>query len=239
MGRNCSYKVNEKSDFYFTFSVDSAIFVGRGKQAKIVMKITDAKFVASCSSVADKPKLSLPEFAFIGRSNVGKSSLINFLTGCKGLAHTSAKPGKTLSINHFIINDSWYLVDLPGYGYARVSKEMREKLEKMIDGYVLTSSDMMLLFVLLDSRHDLLKNDLDFLIKLGNEGVPFSIVFTKCDKLGRDSLAAQVEKNKQALLEYWEELPPVFLTSTVDATGREEILDYIDEILKNHKTNNN
>jgi GTP-binding protein len=239
MGRNCSYKVNEKSDFYFTFSVDSAIFVGRGKQAKIVMKITDAKFVASCSSVADKPKLSLPEFAFIGRSNVGKSSLINFLTGCKGLAHTSAKPGKTLSINHFIINDSWYLVDLPGYGYARVSKEMREKLEKMIDGYVLTSPDMMLLFVLLDSRHDLLKNDLDFLIKLGNEGVPFSIVFTKCDKLGRDSLAAQVEKNKQALLEYWEELPPVFLTSTVDATGREEILDYIDEILKNHKTNNN
>ena len=200
------------------------------------MRIAGAKFVASCSSVADKPKLSLPEFAFIGRSNVGKSSLINFLTGCKGLAHTSAKPGKTLSINHFIINDSWYLVDLPGYGYARVSKETRLKLESMIDDYVLNSPDMMLLFVLLDSRHDLLKNDLDFLIKLGSEGVPFSIVFTKCDKLGKVALAAQVEKNKQALLEYWESLPPVFMTSTVDESGREEILDYIDEILKT--TNN-
>lgn len=200
------------------------------------MRIAGAKFVASCSSVADKPKLSLPEFAFIGRSNVGKSSLINFLTGCKGLAHTSSKPGKTLSINHFIINDSWYLVDLPGYGYARVSKETRQKLESMIDDYVLNSPDMMLLFVLLDSRHDLLKNDLDFLIKLGSEGVPFSIVFTKCDKLGKVALAAQVEKNKQALLEYWESLPPVFMTSTVDESGREEILDYIDEILKT--TNN-
>lgn len=201
------------------------------------MKIAEAKFVASCSSVADKPKLSLPEFAFIGRSNVGKSSLINFLTGRKGLAHTSAKPGKTLSINHFIINDSWYLVDLPGYGYARVSKETREKIEKMIDGYVLTSPEMMVLFVLLDSRHDLLRNDLDFLLKLGEEGVPFAVVFTKCDKLGSGALEAQVEKNKQALLEYWETLPPVFTTSTIDATGREELLDYIDEVLTNHKTN--
>ncbi len=201
------------------------------------MKIAEAKFVASCSSVADKPKLSLPEFAFIGRSNVGKSSLINFLTGRKGLAHTSAKPGKTLSINHFIINDSWYLVDLPGYGYARVSKVTREKIEKMIDGYVLTSPDMMVLFVLLDSRHDLLRNDLDFLLKLGEEGVPFAVVFTKCDKLGSGALAAQVEKNKQTLLEYWETLPPVFTTATIDATGREELLDYIDEVLKNHKTN--
>lgn len=199
------------------------------------MKIAEAKFVASCSSVADKPKLALPEFAFIGRSNVGKSSLINCLTGCKGLAHTSAKPGKTLSINHFIVNDSWYIVDLPGYGYARVSKDTRAKIEDMIDDYVLNSPDMMLLFVLLDSRHDLLKNDLDFLIKLGNEGVPFSIVFTKCDKLGKVALAAQVEKNKQALLEYWETLPPVFTTSTLDGSGREEILDYIDEVLKNIK----
>lgn len=199
------------------------------------MKIAEAKFVASCSSVADKPKLALPEFAFIGRSNVGKSSLINCLTGCKGLAHTSAKPGKTLSINHFIVNDSWYIVDLPGYGYARVSKDTRAKIEGMIDDYVLNSPDMMLLFVLLDSRHDLLKNDLDFLIKLGNEGVPFSIVFTKCDKLGKVALAAQVEKNKQALLEYWETLPPVFTTSTLDGSGRDEILDYIDEVLKNIK----
>ena len=196
------------------------------------MRITEARFVASCSSVAEKPKRALPEFAFIGRSNVGKSSLINSLTGQKALAHTSSRPGKTLSINHFIINDSWYLVDLPGYGYARVSKDTREKIEAMIDDYVLNSQEMMLLFVLLDSRHDILRNDLDFLIKLGNEGVPFSIVFTKCDKLGTNALAAQVEKNKQALLEYWEDLPPVFTTSTVDGTGRDEILDYIDNILK-------
>jgi len=203
------------------------------------MKIAGAKFVASCSSVAGKPKLSLPEFAFIGRSNVGKSSLINFLTGHKGLAHTSASPGKTLCINHFVINDSWYLVDLPGYGYARVSRDMRGKIEGMIDDYVLNSPDMMLLFVLLDSRHDLLKNDLDFLLKLGNEGVPFSIVFTKCDKLGKNALAAQMEKNCQALLEYWESLPPVFSTSTIDGTGREELLDYIEDILKNHTNKNN
>lgn len=196
------------------------------------MRITEAKFVASCSSVAEKPKRALPEFAFIGRSNVGKSSLINTLTGQKALAHTSSRPGKTLSINHFIINDSWYLVDLPGYGYARVSKGTRDKIEGMIDDYVLNSKEMMLLFVLLDSRHDILRNDLDFLIKLGNEGVPFSIVFTKCDKLGTNALAAQVEKNRKALLEYWEELPPVFTTSTVDGTGREELLDYIDKILK-------
>ena len=196
------------------------------------MRITEARFVASCSSVAGKPRRALPEFAFIGRSNVGKSSLINTLTGQKALAHTSSRPGKTLSINHFIINDSWYLVDLPGYGYARVSKDTRDKIEAMIDDYVLNSREMMLLFVLLDSRHDLLANDLDFLMKLGNEGVPFSIVFTKCDKLGRNALAAQIEKNRQALLEYWEELPPVFATSTVDETGRDEILDYIDSILK-------
>ena len=196
------------------------------------MRITEARFVASCSSVAGKPRRALPEFAFIGRSNVGKSSLINTLTGQKALAHTSSRPGKTLSINHFIINDSWYLVDLPGYGYARVSKDTRDKIEAMIDDYVLNSREMMLLFVLLDSRHDLLANDLDFLMKLGNEGVPFSIVFTKCDKLGRNALAAQIEKNRQVLLEYWEELPPVFATSTVDETGRDEILDYIDSILK-------
>ena len=196
------------------------------------MRITEAKFVASCSSVAEKPKRALPEFAFIGRSNVGKSSLINTLTGQKALAHTSSRPGKTLSINHFSINDSWYLVDLPGYGYARVSKDTRGKIESMIDDYVLNSREMMLLFVLLDSRHDLLANDLEFLMKLGNEGVPFSIVFTKCDKLGRNALAAQVEKNRQALLEYWEELPPVFTTSTVNGTGKDEILDYIDDILK-------
>ena len=203
------------------------------------MKIADAKFVASCSSVAGKPKLSLPEFAFIGRSNVGKSSLINFLTGRKGLAHTSSTPGKTLCINHFVINDSWYLVDLPGYGYARVSRDKREKIEAMIDDYVLNSNEMMLLFVLLDSRHDLMRNDLDFLVKLGNEGVPFSIVFTKCDKLGVNALAAQVDRNKEKLLEYWETLPPVFMTSTVNGTGREELLDYIDEVLKTTNLNYN
>lgn len=195
------------------------------------MKIAEAKFVASCSSVAGKPKPALPEFAFIGRSNVGKSSLINALTGRKSLAHTSSTPGKTLCINHFIVNGSWYLVDLPGYGYAKVSKQVREKIEGMIDDYVLHSQEMVVLFVLLDSRHDLLRNDLDFLIKLGNEGIPFSIVFTKCDKLGTNALAAQVEKNKQALLEYWETLPPVFVTSADTGAGTEDLLNYIEELL--------
>ncbi len=208
------------------------------------MKIKKAAFAGSSTTLKGRPGKRLPEIAFIGRSNVGKSSLINMLcsgaekiTKGKELARTSSSPGKTISINHFLVNDSWYLVDLPGYGYARVSKVTREKIEKMIDGYVLTSPDMMVLFVLLDSRHDLLRNDLDFLLKLGEEGVPFAVVFTKCDKLGSGALAAQVEKNKQTLLEYWETLPPVFTTSTIDATGREELLDYIDEVLKNHKTN--
>ncbi|NLD21132.1 MAG: YihA family ribosome biogenesis GTP-binding protein [Bacteroidales bacterium] len=196
------------------------------------MKITQAKFVASCTSIADKPKLTLPEFAFIGRSNVGKSSLINTLSGNKSLAHISSTPGKTLCINHFIINDSWYLVDLPGYGFAKVSKTTRNSLKKMINDYVLGSPQMVLLFVLLDGRHDILKNDLEFLQMLGNEGVPFSIVFTKCDKLGVNALAAQVENNKQTLMEYWEELPPVFISSSQTGKGKDEILDYIDNILK-------
>ena len=191
------------------------------------MKIAEAKFVASCSSVADKPKLSLPEFAFIGRSNVGKSSLINFLTGRKGLAHTSAKPGKTLSINHFIINDSWYLVDLPGYGFAKISKEAREELRHMINDYILGSEEMAVLFVLVDSRHDIQKIDLEFISGLGENGIPFAIIFTKGDKLGPNALKAQIERDKEILSQYWEELPPMFVSSAETGAGKEEILEYI------------
>lgn len=200
-----------------------------------VMKITQALFSGSSQRLSEKPKLLAPEFAFIGRSNVGKSSLINSLCGIKNLAHTSSKPGKTQLINHFLINGKWYLVDLPGYGFAKVSKTTSTKLTKMIDDYVNLSSELVLLFVLLDSRLDIQKIDLEFLIRLGEEGIPFSIIFTKCDKMGNNALNAQIEKNKKALLEYWEELPPVFLSSSENGMGKEEILDYIGTTLNELK----
>jgi GTP-binding protein len=162
---------------------------------------------------------------------VGKSSLINCLCQNKKLAHTSSTPGKTQLVNHFLINDSWYLVDLPGYGYAKMSKTGRAKLEKIINGYIDRSQEMMLLFVLLDSRHDIQQIDLDFLISLGEKGIPFSIIFTKCDKSSQSVLEKQIEKNRNHLLEYWEELPPLFLTSSNTGMGREEILSYIDTVL--------
>lgn len=199
------------------------------------MEIKQAFFTSSGQSVRDLPKRRAPEFAFIGRSNVGKSSLINMLTGKKGLAHTSAKPGKTLLINHFIINDSWYLVDLPGYGFAKVSKTMKEKIERTIRDYVNLAPDMTLLFVLLDCRHDIQQIDLDFMKFLGEARIPFSIIFTKCDKLGSNALQAQIEKNKQTLLEYWEELPPVFVSSSENKMGREEILNHIEQVLESIK----
>ncbi len=195
------------------------------------MTIKQAVFAGSSERLEDRPQARYPEFAFIGRSNVGKSSLINCLCNNPGLAHTSATPGKTQVVNHFLINDKWYLVDLPGYGYARMGHKGREKLSRIINGYVKGSEEMVLLFVLLDSRHDLQKIDLDFLIMLGEEGIPFSIIYTKGDKSGSNALAAQVEKNNKALLEYWEELPPVFVSSSKDKTGREEILGYIGEVL--------
>lgn len=194
------------------------------------MVIKSAEFVISNSQVSKCPTTGLPEYAFIGRSNVGKSSLINMLTGCKGLAMTSQKPGKTQLINHFIINDAWYLVDLPGYGYARLSKDGREKLKKMIEDYTLERKELICLFVLVDARHDPQKIDLEFIEWLGEEGVPFALVFTKADKLTKGKLVANIEGYKARLRQQWEELPPLFITSSEESLGREELLDYIDGI---------
>lgn len=195
------------------------------------MKITDAKFAGSSTRVAQKPKLKLPEFAFIGRSNVGKSSLINMLSGNKKLAMTSATPGKTKLVNHFLINDSWYLVDLPGYGFAKVSQKGKDELKEVIRDYILNSEEMVMLFVLVDSRHDIGRIDLDFISELGEHQIPFAIIFTKCDKQGPNVLAAQIEKDQAILLQQWEELPPMFISSSEKGLGKEEILDYIGNIL--------
>ena len=194
------------------------------------MKITSAKFEISNSNVAKCPTTNLHEYAFIGRSNVGKSSLINMLTGKKSLAMTSATPGKTTLINHFLINNSWYIVDLPGYGYARRSKSDRDKLQKIIEDYVLERPQMTSLFVLVDSRHEPQKIDMEFMEWLGENGVPFAIVFTKLDKLGKVAAAANVEAYKKELLKQWEELPPIFVTSSETGQGREELLSYIEEL---------
>ncbi len=196
------------------------------------MKITKAAYVSSSVSMAGKTTPAKREFAFIGRSNVGKSSLINALTGNSSLAHTSSTPGKTQCINHFIINDSWYIVDLPGYGYAKMSFKRREALSRMINDYIDNSEGMVMLFVLLDSRHELMKIDREFLISLGERGVPFAVILTKCDKLGTNAVAARVEQMKQALGEYWEPLPEIFVTSAKEGQGREQVLDYIENILK-------
>jgi GTP-binding protein len=194
------------------------------------MIIKSAEFVISNTDFHKCPQHGKPEYAFIGRSNVGKSSLINMLTNRKGLAMTSAKPGKTVLINHFVVNDEWYLVDLPGYGYARRGKESREKLREIIEGYILEREAMTSLFVLIDSRHEPQKIDLEFIEWLGEQGIPFSIVFTKADKLGTGRLQMNIDAYKETLHETWEELPPVFVTSSEEGTGREEILDYIEDI---------
>lgn len=195
------------------------------------MRISEAKFVGSSTRAAMKPSRKLPEFAFIGRSNVGKSSLINMLCGNSKLAKTSSTPGKTKLINHFLINDSWYIVDLPGYGFAKISKKEREGLRLMINDYIRNSEEMVLLFVLIDSRHDMQKIDQEFLAGLGENGIPFAIVFTKGDKMGPNALKAQIEKNKQILSEQWEELPPVFASSAETGAGKEEILNYIEQYI--------
>lgn len=192
--------------------------------------IKSAQFVISNSDVRKCPQDNRPEYAFIGRSNVGKSSLINMLTDKKRLAMTSATPGKTLLINHFLINDEWYLVDLPGYGYAKRSKSQSEKLQQIISGYVLGREQMTCLFVLIDCRHEPQKIDLEFIEWLGENGIPFSIIFTKADKLTRTALANNIASYKKRLLEEWEELPPIFITSAESKTGREELLQYINEI---------
>ncbi len=196
------------------------------------MKITKAEFVQSSTRVGQKPQRKLPEFAFIGRSNVGKSSLINMLTGNSKLAKTSGTPGKTQLVNHFLINDSWYLVDLPGYGFAKLPDRDRARLRHIIWDYINHSGELVMLMVLLDSRHDMQDIDLRFISELGEKGIPFGIIFTKADKQGPEVLQQQIEKNKERLLEDWEELPPVFISSSVKGTGREEILTYLDSILK-------
>ena len=196
------------------------------------MKITKAEFAGSSTRVGQKPERKLPEFAFIGRSNVGKSSLINMLTGNFKLAKTSQTPGKTQLVNHFLINDSWYLVDLPGYGFAKLPDKDRARLRHIIWDYINHSEELVMLMVLLDSRHDMQDVDLRFISELGEKGIPFGIIFTKADKQGPEALQQQILKNKGRLLEDWEELPPVFISSSVKGTGREEILDYIASILK-------
>ncbi len=199
------------------------------------MEIKTAEFVVSNSDVRKCPEDSRPEYAFIGRSNVGKSSLINMLAGKKGLAMTSSTPGKTILVNHFIINKEWYLVDLPGYGYARRGKSDREKITKIIEEYVLERLQMTCLFILVDCRHEPHKIDLEFIEWLGENGVPFSIVFTKSDKISSSKLTENVNIYKLKLQDSWEELPPMFYTSSEKRKGRDEILNYIEEINKSLK----
>lgn len=196
------------------------------------MIINTARFVISNSDYRKCPSDMRHEYAFIGRSNVGKSSLINMLCCNKKLAKTSATPGKTLLINHFIINKNWYLVDLPGYGFAKRSKKEIARLEQMINGYILQREQLVNVFVLVDVRLEAQKIDLDFINWLGNSSIPFAIVFTKADKLGPVKTQANVEMYKKKLSETWEELPPIFVTSSEKRQGRDELLSYIDSINK-------
>lgn len=194
------------------------------------MEIKSAEFVISNTDVHKCPEGTLPEYAFIGRSNVGKSSLINMLTGKKGLALTSQTPGKTQLINHFLINEKWFLVDLPGYGYAQRGKQGRENIRRIIEDYILEREQLTNLFVLLDCRHEAQQIDLEFMEWLGENGIPFSIIFTKTDKLSKSRLSLNIHSYKQHLLKTWEELPPIMLSSSEKKTGREEILGYISNI---------
>lgn len=191
------------------------------------MPVKQAEFFVSNSDPAKCPSPDRPEYAFIGRSNVGKSSLINMLTGRSGLAKISGKPGKTQLINHFIIDNEWYLVDLPGYGYAQVSKTEREKFAALITGYLTTRPNLLCIFVLVDSRIEPQKIDLDFMENLGDRGLPFVVVFTKTEKLGPMKLQATLETYRAKLLESWEEAPTFFVTSAMTGAGREDILSFI------------
>lgn len=195
------------------------------------MEIKKSEFVISAAKLAQCPKDDKMEFAFIGRSNVGKSSLINALCNHKNLAKTSSTPGKTLLINHFKINDAWYIVDLPGYGFAKRSKKVQEQITDMINTYILHREQLVNVFLLIDIRHDPQKIDREFMNWLGENGVPFSIVFTKADKLGPVRAKQNAQKYMKTLLDEWEELPPYFITSSEKKTGRDEVLDYIDSIL--------
>ena len=194
--------------------------------------IKTAEYIISSARVEQCPAGNLPEFAFIGRSNVGKSSLINMLTGKSHLAKTSATPGKTILINHFLINQAWYLVDLPGYGYAKRGQQQRDELQRMISGYILRREQMMNLFLLIDVRHEPQRIDMEFIQWLGENGIPFSIVFTKADKLSRSKLATNVRHYLDELSKEWEELPPHFVTSSETGQGRDELLDYLESIIQ-------
>ena len=194
------------------------------------MNIQDAKFLMSNSRVEDCPPPTLPEYAFIGRSNVGKSSLINMLTDRKGLAKTSSQPGKTQLINHFIINENWYLVDLPGYGYAKISKDARVKWARMINYYLRKRENLTCVFVLVDSRHSPQAADLEFMEQLGNEGIPFVMIFTKADKQSGSRTSQNVVQYLEKMQETWDELPRHFVTSAEQKTGREEVLEFIQEV---------
>ncbi len=196
------------------------------------MKIKSAEFLVSNSDVLKCPSNKFPEYAFIGRSNVGKSSLINMLVQRKNLAKTSGRPGKTQLINHFVINNSWYLVDLPGYGYARVSKKAKKTFQKFITDYFEKRKQLVLAFVLIDCRHEAQKIDLEFMEWLGINQIPFSIIFTKADKLKPQALQKSIEAYQTKMLEQWEEMPSYFITSSGNGTGREELLNYIEEVNK-------
>lgn len=199
------------------------------------MDITSAEFVVSNSRADMCPQTHLPEYAFIGRSNVGKSSLINMLTKNPKLAMTSATPGKTLLINHFLINKEWYLVDLPGYGYAQRGKKMMEKIQKLIEYYVLEREQMTCLFVLIDNRLEPQRIDLEFIEWLGENGIPFALIFTKADKQSVGKTKASVNRFLDTLKKQWEELPPHFISSSENKTGRQEILDYIEQVNRSLK----
>ncbi|AEK22199.1 Probable GTP-binding protein engB [Capnocytophaga canimorsus Cc5] len=194
------------------------------------MIITKAEFIISNSDVSKCPKEILPEYAFIGRSNVGKSSLINMLTNNKNLAKTSGKPGKTQLINHFKINNNWFLVDLPGYGYARVSKSTKKVFQKFITQYFEKRKQLILAFVLVDIRHEPQTIDVDFMQWLGENQIPFAIIFTKADKLKPEAIKRNVATYRQKMLDFWEEMPTYFVTSSSNRMGKEEVLAYIDQI---------
>lgn len=197
------------------------------------MKILNSQYIKSCVKIEDCPT-EHPEFAFIGRSNVGKSSIINMLTDRKNLAKTSAKPGKTQTINYFLINYLWYLVDLPGYGYAKASKNKRSFLKKIINNYILRSPNLMNIFVLIDASIAPQKNDIDFIYQMGINEIPLSLIFTKSDKISKNKLNKNIITYKQELKQNWEELPKLFISSTITKKGKNEILDYIEYILKNN-----
>lgn len=203
------------------------------------MEIKKAEYTSSYTDCRHCPDTHVPEYAFIGRSNVGKSSLINMLVGRNGLAKTSSKPGKTLLINYFNINDAWNIVDLPGYGYARISKTALEKLDRMINGYIMMREQLTCLMLLIDCRHEPQRIDLEFIEKLGENGIPFAIIFTKLDKISHRQWAQNFAAYKQKLEEQWEELPPMFATSAEKGIGRDEVLSFIGQTNDLIKQQNN